>query len=150
MSFLLEPHGRGIFLPILRLVLGGSGLKPLPFDCVSRRKCRYAPTSPAAICSMIFSRGTGSIVAQGRVDAGITSLRDASEKENAMAFEFGPPYVDKPTDELLGEVLQQAGRPKEAQAAFQAAQTRAPCRTQSLVGLCQSLRAAGDSSGSAS
>jgi tetratricopeptide (TPR) repeat protein len=88
-------------------------------------------------------------VAGGKLDAAVATLRAASERENAMEFEFGPPFIDKPTDELLGEVLLRAGRAKEAEAAFESALTRAPERTQSLVGLSQALKAAGDASGSA-
>ena len=32
----------------------------------------------------------------------------------ALPFEFGPPFVDKPTHELLGEILLEAGRPQAA------------------------------------
>ena len=46
-----------------------------------------------------------------------------------------PPSLDKPANELPGEVLLELGRAKEARAAFEAAQTLAPGRGQSLIGL---------------
>jgi cytochrome c-type biogenesis protein CcmH/NrfG len=52
-------------------------------------------------------------------------------------MEFGPPSLDKPANELLGEVLLEVGRAREARAAFEAAQVLAPGRRQSLVGLAK-------------
>jgi hypothetical protein len=45
-----------------------------------------------------------------------------------MPLEFGPPAIEKPTDELLGEMLLELHRPAEARGAFQAALTRTPGR----------------------
>ena len=45
-----------------------------------------------------------------------------------MPLEFGPPTIEKPSDELLGEMLLQLNRPSEARDAFQAALARAPGR----------------------
>jgi hypothetical protein len=42
-----------------------------------------------------------------------------------MAVEFGPPFVDKPAAELLGEILTDAGRHADAAAAFRRAEERA-------------------------
>ena len=50
-------------------------------------------------------------------------------------MEFGPPSLDKPANELLGEVLLDLGQPQEARTAFEAAQVLAPGRGQSLIGL---------------
>ncbi len=83
-------------------------------------------------------------VAEGRVDAAIAALRKAVEKETAMPFEFGPPFVDKPTTELLGKLLLDRGRPAEARRAFEAALARAPERIASLEGLEKAARALGD------
>ena len=78
------------------------------------------------------------------VDDAIARLHRASEMDHGMAFEFGPPFVDKPVDELLGEVLLAAKRPGEAQKAFDSALARTPGRVQSLRGLEASARLAGD------
>lgn len=82
--------------------------------------------------------------AEGRREEAIALMRKAAEAENAMAFEYGPPFVDKPAEELLGEMLLDAQEPEEAVAAFQRAQMRTPQRTQSLLGLQRAQKAAGD------
>jgi tetratricopeptide (TPR) repeat protein len=82
--------------------------------------------------------------AEGRRDEAIALLRKAAEAESAMPFEYGPPFIDKPTEELLGEVLLEAQRPKDAREAFERALVRTPQRTQSLLGLVRAARAAGD------
>jgi tetratricopeptide (TPR) repeat protein len=61
-------------------------------------------------------------------------LQEAARTEEAMPFEFGPPFIDKPTRELLGDVLLRLGRNAEAKAAFDAALARAPLRTNSIEG----------------
>jgi len=87
-------------------------------------------------------------VAEDNPDQAIVILHDASAKEASIEFEYGPPFIDKPADELLGEVLLETGHSHEAEAAFKASLARAPERTQSLVGLSRALKAAGDTSGS--
>jgi tetratricopeptide (TPR) repeat protein len=82
--------------------------------------------------------------AEGQRDEAIAQLRQAAEAENAMPFEYGPPFIDKPTEELLGETLLDAQKPKEAAEAFQRSLTRTPQRTQSLLGLQRAQKAAGD------
>jgi len=82
--------------------------------------------------------------AEGKRDEAIALLRKAAESESTMPFEYGPPFIDKPTEELLGEVLLGAQRPKEAREAFERALIRTPQRTQSLMGLARATKAAGD------
>jgi len=82
--------------------------------------------------------------AERRRDQALATLKKAADAEAAMPFEFGPPFVDKPAAELLGEMLLDAGRPQEARNAFEAALARAPDRTASLEGLEKAARAAGD------
>ena len=82
--------------------------------------------------------------AEGHRDDAIALLRKAADSETAMPFEYGPPFIDKPTEELLGEVLLDAKQPKEARAAFEQALARTPQRTQALTGLLRAEKAAGD------
>ena len=82
--------------------------------------------------------------AQGNRDEGIALMRKATAAENAMPFEYGPPFIDKPTEELLGEMLLDAQKPQEARQAFEAALTRTPQRTQALLGLARAEKSAGD------
>ena len=46
-----------------------------------------------------------------------------------MPLEFGPPAIQKPSWELLGDELLALGRNAEAEQAYQAALARAPGRT---------------------
>lgn len=81
---------------------------------------------------------------RGKRDAAITLLRSAAAIEDTMAVEFGPPVAPKPSHELLGEVLLDAGRAAEAKVAFQRALELAPGRSLSLLGLSRAARASGD------
>jgi len=66
--------------------------------------------------------------AEGKTLDAVNELQRISAKEHAMPLEFGPPNIEKPTDELLGEMLLHLNRPSEARDAFQAALARAPGR----------------------
>ena len=71
---------------------------------------------------------------------GLALLSKAAAAEREIPMEFGPPSLDKPANELLGEVLLDLGRAREARAAFEAAQILAPGRGQSLIGLSNCAR----------
>ena len=77
-------------------------------------------------------------------DQVVALLTEAAELEERIPFEFGPPFIDKPSRELLGEVLLEMGRPAEARAAFEAALRQAPLRVQSLRGLAMAHERVGD------
>ena len=81
---------------------------------------------------------------EGRGGEAVEVARRAAALEEAMPFAFGPPVVDKPSHELLGELLLALDRPAEARAAFTQALARAPERTVSLLGLSRAATAAGD------
>ena len=81
---------------------------------------------------------------QDKKEAGLALLRNAAASEKAIPMEFGPPSLNKPANELLGEVLLDLGRPQEARAAFETAQALAPGRGQSLIGLARCARALHD------
>ena len=81
----------------------------------------------------------------GAEEDALARLREATTLDDAMPVEFGPPVVVKPTHELLGEVLLQLGRPREAQVEFQRALAAAPGRALALRGLGRAALAAGDS-----
>jgi hypothetical protein len=82
-------------------------------------------------------------IREGKREAGIARLRKAAGEESAMALEFGPPAIEKPTWELLGDELQALGRNAEAETAYQAALARAPGRTSSLAGRLRAEQALG-------
>src|SRR2546423_433541 len=76
--------------------------------------------------------------------AAVALMREATALEDAMPVEFGPPADVKPAHELFGEILLQAGRPREAQREFARALQLAPKRALSLRGLGRAAAAAGD------
>src|SRR5881398_2891537 len=82
--------------------------------------------------------------ADGDLTGAVALTREATALEDAMPLEFGPPAVVKPSHELLGEMLLQAGRSREAQMEFARALRLAPKRALALRGLARAAAAAGD------
>jgi tetratricopeptide (TPR) repeat protein len=80
------------------------------------------------------------LLRHGETASGLALLAKAAAAEKDIPMEFGPPSLNKPANELLGEVLLELGRPQEARAAFEAAQILAPGRGQSLIGLSACAR----------
>ena len=74
-------------------------------------------------------------LASGDTDAGLATLTAAAEAEARIPAEFGPPLVEKPTRELLGDVLLRLGRKAEAASAYEAALLATPGRRLSVKGL---------------
>jgi tetratricopeptide (TPR) repeat protein len=83
------------------------------------------------------------LIREGKKAEGIARLKKEAEAEGTMALEFGPPFVEKPTFELLGDELLAVGRNAEAEQAYQSALARAPGRTRSLQGLLRAEQALG-------
>lgn len=81
----------------------------------------------------------------GDEDGAIELLREATEIEEGLPFEFGPPASVKPPHELLGEVALEAGRHDLAVIAFREALDFTPERVPSLEGLAAAARATGRS-----
>ena len=75
------------------------------------------------------------VLAQGKTEEGIGLLRKAAEAEAALPPPFGPPALQKPGYELLGDELLALGQKKEAAAAYRAALAGAPNRRLSVAGL---------------
>jgi tetratricopeptide (TPR) repeat protein len=75
------------------------------------------------------------LIADGKRDEAIAMLQKTAKAETSMPFEFGPPVVEKPTYEILGEELLAAGRPADAAAAYRAALERTPGRAVAVEGL---------------
>ena len=74
-------------------------------------------------------------LASGDAEGGLVGLRATAEAEAAMPVAFGPPLVEKPSFELLGDVLLGLGRFDEAASAYQSALAAAPNRRISVRGL---------------
>lgn len=94
----------------------------------------------------IFARELQALIyfREGDTETALQLLADAAEDENARPMEYGPPYVSKPSSELMGEMLLTLDRPGEAIAHFEAALERNTGRTLSLLGLARAQEAAGD------
>ncbi len=101
-------------------------------------------TQSGAVRALDNALAAASAFHSGQVDTALRLIREAAASEDAMAVEFGPPTVVKPTHELLGEMLLSLGRPAEAQQAFTQALAQYPNRLLSLRGLVAASRAAGD------
>jgi hypothetical protein len=76
----------------------------------------------------------------------LAAAADAEDKTDKAAVTPGP---IAPARELLGFMLLEAGRAKEAQAAFQATMTKEPGRFLGLYGAARAAEAAGDKAGAA-
>jgi tetratricopeptide (TPR) repeat protein len=85
----------------------------------------------------------------GGGDRGLASLREAAELEGRLPFAFGPPVIEKPSYELLGEVLLEWGQVDGALAAFATALTRAPGRRPARTGLAAAEEARDNAGASA-
>jgi tetratricopeptide (TPR) repeat protein len=81
---------------------------------------------------------------EGRREEALVLARQAAVVEDSLSFEFGPPIPVKPAHELVGEMLMDVRRPKEAIPEFEAALKRAPKRALSLLGLGRAALAARD------
>jgi hypothetical protein len=74
-------------------------------------------------------------VSRGRPARAIDRLKTLALEEHALPVEFGPPFVNKPVDELLGEILTEQHDLPEAHRAFTAALAAAPGRRVAAAGL---------------
>lgn len=82
--------------------------------------------------------------AEGKGDQAIAMAQRAVALGQALPYAFGPPSPEKPSYELLGDLLLKANRNAPARAAFEASLKRAPQRTESLLGLARAESAMGD------
>jgi tetratricopeptide (TPR) repeat protein len=80
----------------------------------------------------------------GNAAAALQHAREADRREGAMPFSFGPPFVDVPSAELLGELLLAEGQYDEAAQAFTTALERTRLKAQPLLGLSRAERARGN------
>jgi tetratricopeptide (TPR) repeat protein len=84
------------------------------------------------------------VAAEGNLAEAVESVRGLAPTESAMPFEFGPPFVELPAYELLGDLLLRAEKAAQARDAFQTALQRTPERTACLSGLARAETASGD------
>ena len=84
------------------------------------------------------------LLRSGKPDEAIRLMQQTAARDDAIPFEFGPPDIEKPTHELLGEMLLAQGRAAEAQRELETAVKRTPGRSMTLLDLAHASRAAGD------
>jgi tetratricopeptide (TPR) repeat protein len=89
------------------------------------------------------------LAAEGHGDQAIAMMQQAIASGKDLPYAFGPPSPEKPSEELLGELLLQANQAARAREAFAASLERAPRRTQSLLGLARAESAMGDKAAAA-
>jgi len=82
--------------------------------------------------------------AEKDTERALTLVRNASELEGEMPASFGPPFVDLPSAELLGELLLDAGRYAEAVDAFALQGERTRQKSLPLLGLMRAEKARGE------
>lgn len=87
------------------------------------------------IGALLYSSNSGS--PNSAPPQAIALLKSIAEKERSLPLEFGPPVINKPTDELLGELFLQLRRPADAKSSFESDLSRAPGRRLALRSLAQ-------------
>ena len=87
--------------------------------------------------------------AAGDSAAAIEHAKKASTIEETQDPPSGPTYPMKPSHELYGEILLNAGEAEKARKVFETSMTRTPNRTASLLGLARAATALGDDAAAA-
>jgi tetratricopeptide (TPR) repeat protein len=107
-----------------------------------------APSQPAELreqAEVMLREMEGlDLFAQGRHADAFTMMDRAAALQARMPKPIGRPFPVKGADELYGELLLQASRPKEAIVWFERTLTRTPNRSRALLGLARAYRNAGD------
>jgi tetratricopeptide (TPR) repeat protein len=100
-------------------------------------RTKGGPTAYAAKPHLIREKELGAVIrwAKGQKDEALQFAREAAEVESTLSAPSGPPDPIKPAFELYGEMLLDAGRPKDAAQAFEQALLRTPNRPPSVRGL---------------
>jgi len=96
------------------------------------------PDDPQSLPWLDIARAEAAAVtmlAEGRSAEGMAALRAAAEREKALPAVFGPPMLQKPTWELLGDELLAAGDKAGAAEAYKESLKLQPGRRLSLAGL---------------
>jgi tetratricopeptide (TPR) repeat protein len=104
-----------------------------------REKAQAGPNAYAVRPHTVREKELGAIIrwAKGQKEEAIGLAKAAVDVEVTMEAPSGPPDPIKPALELYGELLAEAGRDKEAAAAFEQSLLRTPNRTPSVKGLAQ-------------
>jgi hypothetical protein len=96
---------------------------------------RLAVMEQEILASLAYARGDSALAAR--------LAEEASRLEGAMPFSFGPPFVDLPSAEYLGELRLGARDYEGAVSAFQVQLQRSRKKSRALGGLIQALEGLG-------
>jgi tetratricopeptide (TPR) repeat protein len=109
------------------------------------------PTDPVRRVPQIQQLQLQAVIqsAEGHADQALATAQQAVDAGEELPYAFGPPTPEKPSYELLGELLLKENKNIPARAAFQASLERAPQRTESLLGLERAQSATGDKAAAA-
>jgi tetratricopeptide (TPR) repeat protein len=97
----------------------------------------------AQVESMRLAAGAWLAYAEGRKDEALATARSAADLEAKAGKHPVTPGAILPARELLGDMLLEIGRPKEALAQYEASLEEGPKRFNSLYGAARAARAAG-------
>jgi tetratricopeptide (TPR) repeat protein len=114
----------------------------------SRADSLRAAGGPAAQATRLADRLDGVLAARAGDRERAVALFEKGAAAEDSTPPVGPPYLP-PSSELLGAVLLDAGRPREARAAYERDLRLRPNRVEALVGLARASSAAGDSAAAA-
>ena len=78
-------------------------------------------------------------MARGEMGKAVEYAREASRLEGAMPFSFGPPFVDLPSAEYLGDLLMSSRQFGDAAAAYELQLERTRLKPLALEGLAKAL-----------
>ncbi|NOR18501.1 MAG: hypothetical protein GQ538_00250 [Xanthomonadales bacterium] len=81
---------------------------------------------------------------KGNPDQALKYAREASHLEGQMPFAFGPPFVDLPSAELLGNILLSTGHNDEAVEAFEVQAQRTRLKTLPMLSQARAEKARGN------
>ncbi len=107
--------------------------EPAPADLLYLERLRVMDLELTAAIAM----------ARGDIDAAVAQAREASRLEGEMPASFGPPFVDLPAAEYLGELLLADERYEEAAEAFAVQLERTRLRPRALEGLARAQERSG-------
>lgn len=111
-----------------------------------QRQAEVAPTDLqylARLEVMELQLLAGIEMARGQRQPAIAYAEQASAAEGKLPYAFGPPFIDWPTAEMLGEMLLENRKYAAAAAAFELSLQRARQRSPALLGLVRSQQRLG-------